>query len=230
MPKSLNNGRITESLQRAFQFKGRYQPVLDEVIVPVYQIADPAPRADTPTCVGNVGAAGAILGTDVPSFIIGNSEGSGVLVVITAASIGVKPVPASPTLTIQFRWTGFSSEATPPFPILSVGRRFFRDRRQVNNFGTDDVLPKLFIGSGDRAVFGDQFVWLRVIVKSDEIVAEVAAASQAPPREPIALLPPGAGIILQTDDIADQLIPTFLNVQWLEVPESYTGAFGSPLP
>ena len=86
MPKQLNNGQVSLSLQKAFNFKGRYQPMLDEVIVPVYQIEDPVPSLVQNTYAGSIQIAEGAVG-DFARIRLTNPAGSGIVLTVTGASL-----------------------------------------------------------------------------------------------------------------------------------------------
>lgn len=82
MPKQINTHLPGSALVRKFGLKGRYQPVLDEVIVPVTIVGQ---EETTQVRLCRFGAIGAASGVgNQRAFRMENPEGSGVLAVITA--------------------------------------------------------------------------------------------------------------------------------------------------
>ena len=81
MPKQINTPSPGQALVRMFSLKGRFQPVLDEVIVPVVQVPLDAPASKRFAAWGTTMAAGGA-GTQGRAFIE-NTAQSGHLVVLT---------------------------------------------------------------------------------------------------------------------------------------------------
>jgi len=204
MPKQLNNGQITQALQRAFGFKGRYIPLLDEVIVPVYNIQDPSPAAVTRLCIGvSAVAVSGPLNAFVQLF---NPLGSGHLVNVTAAQL-----TGTVKLDIQIRY--FDS----PGAVLTIDT-VFRDRR---NRG----LPAAQIFIDDtQGIVGQKIAELQV----DGTLSQSASwvTQTADPRQPLTVLEPGQGVILQ-DSIGVAGGDSFsVSFRWLEIPLTQTNPLG----
>jgi len=197
MPKQLNNGAITQALQRAFGFKGRYIPMLDEVIVPVYVIADPSPAAITRLAAGTVVSTPGGVGSRATIELF-NPVGSGVVVVVSnwTATADVKA-----KLDISFL---DGSIGLPPLTTLA-----FRDRR-VGGVPAAEILD-----NPQSQLQGTQVAALEV----DGALAQTASweAAAGDPRQPLVVLGEGQGIVMQNDD--DQLaIVISANMRWLEIP------------
>jgi len=223
MPKQLNNGRITLALQKVFGFKGRYIPMLDEVIVPVYQIEDPMPSQPFATGLGTQelpeaqGAAGT-----VNQINFTNPKGSGVNIILTHVSVGSFQKGVGPGgLTVQaiFVRTG---------GILSGAQTFgkiFRDRRIS---GT----PKALItADGAAAPFGDSSVFAMLIIKTDEVSANLEGSQQVSPRQPLLMIDPSGGFAVQLrgdDAEAPNGAELLVNFSWLEIPLSQPPEGGTP--
>jgi len=208
LPKQLNNGAITAALQRAFGFKGRYIPMLDEVIVPVYIIADPSPAQQTRLCVMQSEASQDATTSIFPAVQLFNPVGSGVLCnvtnVITIANIKTD-------INVSYTDT--------PSPAL-VAPSEFRDRR--------------FSGNPACQVRRDQVATglLGTLVTTFQVDGTLTQqgsweADTSDPRQPLTVLGPGQGVLVQTatapavDD--DGIRVSF---QWLEIPLTEVNPLG----
>jgi len=197
MPKRIQIGAVTQALQRAFGFKGRYTPMLDEVVVPVYVIADPAPAAETRICSGTVFAPGPST-TGKTTVQILNPPGSGIIVNVTSV-VALSTVKASVIVVY--------SQNPLADPISDF---FFRDRRIKG-----DPAARLS-RDNDGAIFGSN---ITAVIQLDGNLAQTGTweAATQDPRQPLCVLPPGQALNLQVsggtvnDDIRG-------NFKWLEIP------------
>jgi len=205
MPKQLNNGQITQALQRAFGFKGRYIPMLDEVIVPVYNIADPSPASVTRLVAGTFDAFSNT--TEIAYVQLFNPVGSGVIANLTT-TVALSDVKQG--ITVRFFDT--------PAPLKASVGPFFRDRRNVGN-----PICELRRDETELLPVGDEVALLQV----DGALAQTAAwaAETADPRQPLAVLGPGQGIVLQPQvNVASSIMR--VNFRWLEIPITEVGPIG----
>lgn len=85
MPKQINTYKIGQSLVRMFGLKGRYQPVLDETIVPVVLVGE-QPTPDAIAGFGSQICAAAGVGNQ-NVVIFSNPTGSGRLVIVDQVTI-----------------------------------------------------------------------------------------------------------------------------------------------
>jgi len=224
MPKQLNNGRITLALQKVFGFKGRYIPMLDEVIVPVYQIEDPLPSEpfrlgiatqELPEAQGTIG--------NVNQINFTNPAGSGVNIVLTHVSVGsfnkAQLGPGGVVVQGVFVRTG---------AILSGAQTFgkiYRDRR------ISGTPVAIISADGDAAPFGDSSIFAMLIVRTDEIGAGLVGSSQVAPRQPLLMLDPGGGFAVQLRGpgaVAPNGAELLVNYAWLEIPISQPPEGGTP--
>jgi len=202
MPKQLNSGQITQALQRAFGFKGRYIPMLDEVIVPVYVIADPSPAQIT-RLVGGTFRATVASGSNFLGFVqLFNPEGSGVLINLTSAV-----AQGDVKIELTARVGGL---ADTPGTDQGLGVRF-RDRRL-----TSEPIGQMFSDGGSTLVRGDEIARLQVDGAFSQIASWIVQSTD--PRQPLIVLRPGTGVIIQgTDPIAESYVLD-VNWLWLEIP------------
>jgi len=201
MPKQLNNGQITQALQRAFGFKGRYIPMLDEVIVPVYVIADPSPAAQTKLC-----AATASLTIDQTNAFVQlfNPPGSGNIVNVTNV---VAISDAKIAIDIAFH-------DTPG--VQNLSDIHFRDRRFSGS-------PSTQIRSETPGVLLGELV---AVITVDGALSQTAAweTQAGDPRQPLAVLDEGQGLIVQKRDIVSASLS--VNFRFLEIPRSEVNPSG----
>jgi len=210
MPKQLNAGAITQALQRAFGFKGRYVPMLDEVIVPVYVIADPSPASQTRLCAGTVQTTSAATGDpDFPFVQLFNPVDSGVMLNITSVVI-----LAGEKLDIDIIFEdapGVQIGADPPQ---------FRDRRNPG-----DPSAELRTDAGAQlSLFPDRVARVQVDGTFSQISSWGKQSND--PRQPLSILAPGQGLLAQqvaAVGIAGALLANFI---WLEIPLSEVGPLG----
>jgi len=207
MPKQLNNGQITQALQRAFGFKGRYIPMLDEVIVPVYVIADPSPASVTRLCAG-IGTLIQDNPLTFPFIQLFNPVASGQLINVTAA---VATANVKYDLDVRFYDTpGLSLQTTIQF----------RDRRNKG-----DPVGEVRIDNAETVLVGDKIAALQI----DGAFSQSASwlTQQSDPRQPLAVLEPGQGVMLQTRNLSSVGSDSFeVSFRWLELPLSQTNPLG----
>ena len=207
MPKQLNNGQVTQALQRAFGFKGRYTPMLDEVIVPVYNIQDPSPATVTLLCAGIV-ATPVGLGTSNFKFCqLFNPSGSGRMINITHAHV---------TGTIKFnlniRYHDVPGNEQRP-------ESAFRDRRNRGK-----PVGQVIRDDQQTALVGSKIASLQI----DGALSQSSSwqTSGADPRQPLTVLEPGQGVIVQ-DSVATPDDDSFeVSWRWLEIPLTETNPLG----
>jgi len=219
MPKQLNNGQVTAALQRAFGFKGKYIPMLDEVIVPVYNIQDPAPAVVTRLCAGVV-----FVSTENAGFALGqlfNPVGSGNMIQISHAT--VISVFEKLTLSVRFSDQEFTSATDPAF----------RDRRNTGLLPVGVTVPdktkpvgRLNVSALEGGTRGVGVAVLQV----DGALSQTAAweTSESDPRQPLAILGPGQGAIVQLVVTSTGITNEgyFVNWRWLEIPITETNPTG----
>jgi len=215
MPKQLNNGKVTQALQRAFGFKGRYIPMLDEVIVPVYQISDPLPAEPGRTFICSFDESPNIGETIRYRFV--NPLGSGVNIQLTSLSLG-SGTPIQPAQAKVFFVDLFFSPSLDP--LTTLRQTFNRDQREgvqaaAQFSGESLVTPSVHT----------QFT--QVIIKPDGVTSELAAAPSAQTRQPLLVLAPGTGFDAESTGGEAPDITLIINIQWLEVPTG-AGDGGTP--
>jgi len=214
MPKDIQIGSVTQALQRAFGFKGRYTPMLDEVVVPVYVISDPSPAAVTRISA----ATRSVVKDDIINFSflqLFNPAGSGILCNVTSATASSD---IKQQLTVAFFDTRGSDQQS---------NIFFRDRR---NEGLPACITLRETSFGTVA-FGDAVAVLSV----DGALSQTASWEEqtADPRQPLAVLPPGSGVIVRNtiaDDAASALSTIIVNWRFLEIPITEQGPAGGISP
>jgi len=204
MPKQLNAGQITQALQRAFGFKGRYVPMLDEVIVPVYVIQDPAPSNPTRLCAG---VGDLVVVATINEYVqLFNPVGSGNIVNVTN-------VVTSSDVKLELLIAFFDSTVG-----LSVVGNHFRDRRLGGSPSSVIRTNSTQVGgAGDRVA----------IVAVDGALSQTAAweASTGDPRQPLAVLGEGRGLIVQKRD--QSVTGTIrVNFRYLEIPQTQENPAG----
>jgi len=206
MPKQINAGKLTQALQRAFGFKGRYTPMLDEVVVPVYVIEDPAPAAVTRLCAGSR----AFTATEPPGTLayvqLFNPLKSGVIVNVT--NVVVISLDVKQNIEIRI------NEA--PAPELG-NNSFFRDLRNSGRGLQIKPIAQIHRDNAEVVPLGD----LLAIVQIDATLSQTASweAQGGDPRQPLVVLRPGSGLLTQVS------VPTLAssdiyrtNFRWLEIP------------
>jgi len=198
MPLPIQIGSVTQALQRAFGFKGRYTPMLDEIIVPVYVIADPSPAQVTRLVAGFQSVS--TIGGGVNAFIqVRNPPGSGVILNVTNVVIN-----GEEKHDVQIRFfddvTGTAFDATVSF----------RDRRiqgdpamQLGRNPTNVGLKGVLVGQ----------------IQVDGSLSQSAAweTSGNDPRQPLVVLDEGQSVIFQ-DSLNEAARVIGASVRGLEIP------------
>jgi len=225
MPKQLNNGRVTQSLQSAFNFKGRYIPMLDEVIVPVYQIADPVPSEPALSYGLRTILTPPIFAGGFSRIRYRNPPGSGVLMVVTGVSIGaikVAPAPATAESEITLFLISAAASSIDFANIQPSGTK--RDTRNLTD-------SKIIISEGEsNSVATSQSNTLAMALVVTELgFTELTGASATLERQPPVTVGPGFSLdLLASGADAEGPTPalTFINnISWSEVN---TGELNTP--
>jgi len=208
MPKNFNNAKVTQRLVEAFQLKGRYLPLLDEVIVPVYVMDDPAPAQPNRLAAGTIRIDGVIS----PQVDIFNPVGSGMMIVLTSAvaTLGKSGAAFQGTLNVHIREAGIIGDAS------DVNSLTWRDNRITPTIPTPQAEMAAAFGVGSIGIIIAQrpFSISGVI---DPQALDVISAPLMGPRQPPVVLRPGTSININSDTAA---IPVNLVVNWLweEIP------------
>jgi len=222
MPKQLNNGKITEALQKAFGFKGRYNPMLDEVIVPVYTISDPIPAAPFNVYAASMLIPPAPTLANAPVANFTNPSGSGVLAQITSVSAG-----------------SFVDSGPQPDNVVLI-ELFLSQQEYGDVTGTirkrDSRVPvdaKARITGGERVPAGGSFVFARALIKTDSVTAQLEGGVGGVPRQGLITMEPNSGFDMQlngTEAVNPGDAPLLVNYTWIEVPlsGSVTNGAGTP--
>jgi len=221
MPKRINTAQFTQALQRAFGFKGRYIPMLDELITPVYVLQDPAPSYATKIASGASTALEVLTGDFVHNSLA-NPPGSGIIVVLTGLSFQANLeddkqiiLPMEIVVTIQSK--------AQPANATSNGR--WRDRRI-------EGIPAARLSSVTDTS-GPVFPAMDRVVFASGPAGALPAILQvitADPRQPIAVLPANSFLSTDSNTAADAASKNRLrtNFHWLEIPESQGFGVGTP--
>jgi len=213
MPKQLQSGRVTQILQRAFGFKGRYVPMLDEVIVPVYVIADPSPAETTRLCAGDHSAFASPIGDEFPAVQLFNPVGSGIVVNVTK---GVVTSETKELFNVSFYDT----------PLPAGTQVSFRDRRNTLTLDKAQRRPscQLLRDNTSTVQLGEQIATL----ETDGTLSQTAAweATAGDIRQPMAILGPGQGVIIQRRTALSAFDQFRVAFQWLEIPITQTNPDG----
>jgi len=204
MPKQLNNGRVTQALQRAFGFKGRYIPMLDEVIVPVYNIQDPSPSDPSRLCAATLAEINTVGVTQTAATQLFNPLGSGVVINFTGAVVQSN---VKMEVLVILGFDQLLSDA--------AGAPFFRDRR-IEGLPAGITRNEKLLGPINTTV---------AILQVDGAFSQVSSwvSESSDPRQPLVVLPPGTGLIFKQRDgvlipaVGDELRTNF---RWMEIPES----------
>jgi len=215
MPKQINAGKLTQALQRAFGFKGRYVPMLDEVVVPVYVIEDPAPAAVTRLCAGSRSYS-PLIQDDLAYVQLFNPVKSGVILNVTNT---VLLALIAGKATVEIRVT----EVVAP---ESGNNTFFRDLRNSGPGLATKPTAQIRRDTQPAGVVGD----LLALVQIDGSLSQTAAweSQSGDPRQPLAVLPPGTALVTQLQAPVP-LSDTFVtNFRWLEIPITQQPASGLP--
>jgi len=146
MPKQINTYTFGSALVKKFGLKGRFQPVLDEVIVPV-TLVDESEAGQL--AIGNIlGAASGAGNQHLMRFQ--NPEGSGVLAVITHWwAVSGAPL------------TDFISTNLRALNLSLAGTRIWRDSSQgIPRCGFNDATPASAVLTGpNHHLDSDSIVW-----------------------------------------------------------------------
>jgi len=204
MPLPIQVGSVTQALQRAFGFKGRYTPLLDEVIVPVYVIADPSPASRTKLCAATMDVTNGNDANSAGMVQLFNPPGSGNIVNVTN-------VVARGDQKFGIRVIFFDGgDGFAPGPDIH-----FRDRR---NLGLPSSIIRREDDNAGVGLLGSLVA--RIDVDGTLTQASAWAAAQADPRQPLAVLPEGRGLALQfaVPGLLNELMSA--NFQFLEIPAS----------
>jgi len=195
MPKQIQAGKLTQALQRAFGFKGRYIPMLDEVVVPVYVIADPSPAEVTRLCAATFVTAS--FGTFQPYIQLFNPVASGIIINVTTV---VVMADVKVEISIRFFDT----------PGPESGSAFFRDRRNPGS-----PAGQMRRDSNQAGLVGNGVATIQV----DGALSQTAAwiADSGDPRQPLVVLEPGQGVIAQSTELVNG-VAVQANFRWLELP------------
>jgi len=205
MPKQINAGKLTQALQRAFGFKGRYVPMLDEVVVPVYVIEDPAPAAVTRLCAGSRSFS-PLIDADLAYVQLRNPVNSGVIINLTSVVvIALTAVKQD----VEIRVT----EVEAP---EAGNNSHFRDLRNSGPGLARKPSGDIRRDTQPGATVGD----LLAIIQIDGALAQTAAwqSSGGDPRQPLAILPPGTALLTQIQATALMGDSFVTNFRWLEIP------------
>ena len=210
MPVQINTPSVTSALQRALNFKGRFVPALDEIIVPVYVLQDPGPAAAIRTSVG-----AAVSGSGAASlwgFVeLSNPSNSGVIAVVSGAAVnrdssGVS-INAIQPLVVNVRQGAYGG---------TEDEVQFRDSRVP---GKPVCTVKFGQGTGSAP---DGPIKLRLDLTGYEITA-----GSPDMRQPLAVLLPGWSVAV-THAVVDDVLKFVVNFNWLEIPEDVALGAGTP--
>jgi len=231
VPIKIQTGKVTEALQRAFGFKGKYTPMLDEIVVPVYQVSDPVPAASQKLCVGTIKVDVFPAGTESAGVQFSNPKNSGVLASVTAVTLAVtKGVGPGTVLLYDVRFDTTGAEFAPG-AFVTEQQGHFRDQRESQPGARSQRALCKLLGQGDNIIngFSDATTFTHVTIKSDETFAEMVSGLAAGARQNLMVLPPGKLFTIQAADVlsADGL-PLLMNVVWLETPIGQQPAAGIP--
>jgi len=171
--------------------------MLDEVVVPVYIIADPAPAAVTKLCAGTT-----IVGPTSTALIavqLFNPPRSGVIINVTDAVV-----------QSNFKQTTLVSFFDIPLADPSSNVHF-RDRRNAG-----EPSGQMFSAADTVGVLGD-FV---AVLETDGALTQTAAwnTSATDPRQPLTVLDEGKGVVFQGQLVVPGTDELRVNMRWLEIP------------
>jgi len=218
MPKSLNNAKITQRLVESFQLKGRYIPMLDEVIVPVYVLDDPAPAEPNRLAAGTVEITAPGAGTTKLQLF--NPPNSGVMTIVTFASIILSKAGGAadfyPVLIFLVQ-----SDQVPSDGSTALNTDW-RDTR----IALDEPYTTVSSSAGGIAA-GSQIITqvLGLDPAASLAEVEVLASPVQGPRQPPVVLKPSTGIVLQVTNPQAAGLTMFANFLWEEIP--LLGSVGS---
>jgi len=203
---------VTQALQRAFGFKGKYTPLLDEVIVPVYVVQDPAPAVVT-RLVGAFDDLSQGGGSEQQHVRLWNPVGSGVLGVLNFVRLQVTDEIEAVTTKPHIMRAKIVITDVEPTGAPSPGT--FRDSRLGSQ-------PSILEVRSDRDLittpppFFAEIVFMTGIVGAPTQSLDVESSD---PRQPLVVLQPGSFLEITTRDSTTPTEPVIrTNWQWLEVP------------
>jgi len=223
MPLPIQTGKVTEALLRAFGVKGRYTPMLDETIVPVYVVQDPAPanpiRLFAAHAVDDNTSGGA------GNFIhirLYNPKDSGVIGVVNTIAIQMYEFGGAALLNPAF--VQGSTTRNNDLPSGVVNQSVPRDTRLGSDPGSLVVVENVNAFAATSPTWAELFFPKGV---SGSLVQHLQAQSNDP-RQPIQVLEPGALLEVATRDATQMTDNTTMSVnfQWLEIPLTETGPIG----
>jgi len=223
MPKQLNNPKISQALVEAFGLKGRYAPMLDEVLVPVYIIEDPAPAEPNKIATGFSRVDGEVN----PSHQLFNPAGSGVMLVVNAASLTIitsSGGAAQAFVNLQLNGTGvrFPDDATAnasQWRDLRINKIISTRNPSAEVLATHTILPggvlvnQTIIEIGGGAGAND---------------LDVLGTFPSSPRQPAFVIPPGEGASIAIVSGAATVDVSIMNVRWEEIPLTLSATAGTP--
>jgi len=213
---------VTQALQRAFGFKGRYTPMLDEVIVPVYVVQDPAPAVLTRLAAASVSQAASTNIGDFQHVRLWNPPDSGVLGVVNLVRVQVSDnfddVTTKPHTILA------ALENTNVTPAGSVAVAVFRDTRFKSQVPALEIIADI-----DQSITTAE-VFAQILFPGgfQGQPAQTIKVDSADPRQPLVLLEPGSFMEVSTG-LAGGAEPEprlRVNMQWLEVPITEQSPFG----
>jgi len=208
MPKNLNNAKVTQRLVEAFQLKGRYIPMLDEMITPVYVIDDPAPAEANRLAVGTVQIQAAVN----PTTQLFNPLESGIVAVVTFANaIFSKPSGAASLIDITVFLV--ESDQVPSDASFALNREW-RDTR------IDIADPYAFTASKAGSVAAGAVIIQNATSIESGVGTATVGVLETPvqgPRQPPVVLKPGTGVAINANTGVDN-INMSSNFLWEEIP------------
>jgi len=218
MPKQIQVGAITQALQRAFGFKGKYIPMLDEVIVPVWVVQDATPAA-VARIVGATRNEQATLVGEFAHVWLWNPPGSGVIGSISNVAIQLTD-DADIQLTKPFSVVAkiAVTDTKPGTALVGVTQGTFRDTRQPRAPSNLQMLSEEDLNStagGDNLA---SLLWPAGVAGS---IVQTMNAESADPRQPLVVLKPGSYLELSTSPAvngAGENVKMRVNFFWIEVP------------
>jgi len=220
MPKAIQVGSVTAALQRAFGFKGKFTPMLDEIVVPVYVIQDPAPAVKTRlvAATAEITAPTPADPTEAIAHVrLWNHPKTGVLGVVNFVHIQITTdqdtVQTKPWLVRGFI---VKTNVTPPGAGATVPG-LFRDTRFTAAEKPALEIRSLFDNVGSGSDFFTQFNFTTGLTGAP---AQRMEAESSDPRQPLAVLSPGSYLEVNIPEatIIGGEPKLRVNFQWLEIP------------
>jgi len=207
MPKLLQNPKVTQALVKAFDLKGRYSPSLDEIVVPVYVLQDPAPAEPNRLAVG----FGKLQGVAGPSVQLFNPVNSGNMLMVNQVLMDAfKPSVPDLNFTIELQFSGSPLPDNPGVRAIE-----FRDRR----LGNDKPVAQIF-SQNTTFPTGQFFIQRNGFLPQGPGLEEidVLASPFIGVRQPPIVLPPGQGVSLTAVTVVDTIAEFIVNFLWEEIP------------